>query len=250
MNKSWIQAWKQGAFGVGGTCVYFQRMIFQGASNESGGSVCRAIKIRSKTDHRGLMVNKELFDSRLWTIRAVIAIGRRFAWAASAGNCPRRYVSDGEEMGKGSEKKVDACSTVGKESADSTTVASRLIRPVRLVECSGGRVRERNAYCRSAEPNRAPLQPSAHAPPSYNSLISPQAYLFRTWDSPRNHVLRSQLRLNPVGLSTPLRVIHKRFDIRFSIILSNASNWFKGGKKKKKKKELNRRREDRRGKGK
>lgn len=105
MNKSWIQAWKQGAFGVGGTCVYFQRMIFQGASNESGGSVCRAIKIRSKTDHRGLMVNKELFDSRLWTIRAVIAIGRRFAWAASAGNCPRRYVSDGEEMGKGSEKK-------------------------------------------------------------------------------------------------------------------------------------------------
>lgn len=35
------------------------------------------------------MVNKELFDSRLWTIRAVIAIGRRFAWAASAGNCPR-----------------------------------------------------------------------------------------------------------------------------------------------------------------
>lgn len=89
MNKSWIQAWKQGAFGVGGTCVYFQRMIFQGASNESGGSVCRAIKIRSKTDHRGLMVNKELFDSRLWTIRAVIAIGRRFAWAASAGNCPR-----------------------------------------------------------------------------------------------------------------------------------------------------------------
>lgn len=57
-------------------------------------------------------------------------------------------------------------------------------------------------------------------------------------------MLRSQLRLKSVGLSTPLRVIHKRFDIRLSIILSNASNWFKG-KKKKKRKELSRKREDR-----
>lgn len=44
----------------------------------------------------------------------------------------------------------------------------------------GGRVRERNAYCRSAEPNRGELEAFAHASVSYNSLISPQAYLFRT----------------------------------------------------------------------
>lgn len=117
MNKSWIQAWKQGAFGVGGTCVYFQRMIFQGASNESGGSVCRAIKIRSKTDHRGLMVNKELFDSRLWTIRAVIAIGRRFAWAASAGNCPRIRVGwrrNGKREREKSRRLLDDWKRIGR----------------------------------------------------------------------------------------------------------------------------------------
>lgn len=202
-------SWKQGAFGVGGIYVYFQRMI-QGASNKEWIGLL-GNKIRSKTDHGEPRFNgRELFDSRLWRCYNLdwkkICVG-------SVGQLSKNIyrIEKGEKWEKGA-RKVEYS---GREESADSTVASRLICSVRLVECSG-------AECASGmliADRPSQTEPFAHASASYNSLISPQAYLFRTWDSPRNHVLRSQLlRLKSVGLSTPLRVIHKRFDIRFSII--------------------------------
>lgn len=156
MNDKWTKVeykLETGCVRRGRDVYLFSTNDFQGASNKQWiGLLGNKIRRKTITGNRGLMVESYLirdYDDTLcynheWKKICVGSVGQ-----LSKDTC---RIEKGEKWGKRARKsrvlgKKRIGRLDGRESTDLSCPFGGMF---------GGRVRERNAYCRSAKPNRAP----------------------------------------------------------------------------------------------